>query len=729
MVKVQKPLPKSLSKQHEGKGVTKKKQNVDKVKAALATESKPPVASSLLKKKIVSANNPVEVSKKAPTKSVKTTLPAKQAVEKKAKAIKRPLILAPPESPSATPPIKKNEVQKSAKQAKATTKPQVLAPPESPVVLSTKKNQKATKPAKVNKEDKPLKQVETADKSAASKPAKNQTKAVAVKSQNVVKNGSAKKAKELKEVKPLKQVETANKFVASKPAKNQTKAVAVKSQNVVKNESAKKAKELKEVKPLKQVKTANKSVVSKPAKNQTNAVAVKSQKVVKKAKELTKTKKPIVGKKIYKGRFNKNKKGSKVSKGSKKIEKKNKEELQYDLKLLDIEQFNEIVCKSKVQAIVEALKTQAAAEVQKQKSTSIFSDFRYLLQVCSFKIASCPKRMVKLNLNHSLVGENDDVALIVTDLQRGARFEYEPTKQHYEDLLRELGVEQRLKVVPFNQLRQEMGTYEAKRKFVNSYDYLLCDGRISGHATAFLGQCTQKPRNVLHAVHLTKPENIKAEITRALNRTAYRQLEKGDLTSIPIGNHEHSSAQLAENILLVTEQLKRVYPGGLANVRSLFIKIDIAGTSALPLYISMCSPPETPYVVGPKEQRMLKMKQEANAVLGNFTLTKDAEFVKLNSTQRKRRIELQQKRAELLAAEKDDEEDNAVPSKKARSDPATQVKGTTANESNKNVEQSKQKEDDEEEDTDSNADNVELDSSDQEGDDDDEGEEVDEDED
>jgi len=86
------------------------------------------------------------------------------------------------------------------------------------------------------------------------------------------------------------------------------------------------------------------------------------------------------------------------------------------------------------------------------------------------------------------VGKDDDVALIVPDLQRGAKFDYDPTKQHYEDMLREAGVKQRLTVVPFNQLRNEMGSFEAKRKFLNSYDYLLCDGRLSGQATAFLGK-------------------------------------------------------------------------------------------------------------------------------------------------------------------------------------------------------------------------------------------------
>lgn len=168
-------------------------------------------------------------------------------------------------------------------------------------------------------------------------------------------------------------------------------------------------------------------------------------------------------------------------------------ELTFELKSFDEEKYKEIVSEANVTKICEALKTLVEGEVAKKKATSIFTDYRYILQVASYKIASCPKRVAKLALKHSLVSSDDDVAIIVTDLQRGAKFDFEPTKQHYEDLFREAGVKQRLTIVPFNQLRNEMGTFEAKRKFLNSYDYLLCDGRISGQATAFLGKVSDLP--------------------------------------------------------------------------------------------------------------------------------------------------------------------------------------------------------------------------------------------
>lgn len=141
-----------------------------------------------------------------------------------------------------------------------------------------------------------------------------------------------------------------------------------------------------------------------------------------------------------------------------------------------------------------------------------------------------------------------------------------------------------------------------------------------------------------------------------------------------MGNHEHSGQELAENILTVIKQLEQHYPGGLANIRSIYLKIDIVGTSALPLYISMCSPPaDTPYVVGPREQRMLKLKKQANEVLTRFALTKDVEFVKLTPAQVQRKAELMEKRKALKAEDKDavngnddGKEPSAAPAKKVK---------------------------------------------------------------
>ncbi|KAI8043381.1 hypothetical protein M5D96_004711, partial [Drosophila gunungcola] len=579
-----KPQAKSLNKSNSIEGVAKKKGKTEKSKKLPKEATLELTSGKKIKNAASQKNDGVEKEQKLP--------------KKESKAAKRPLILAPPESPAAPPAAEKKSKAKPAVPAtpvpkkKPAKRPLILAPPESPVAPKTqeKKSAQEAAPAKKTVQAAPL----------AKKPAEVVPPATK----------SAQVAPPTK--KPAKAAQPAKKAAQDAPPAKKAAQVAPPSKKPAQPAQAaspaKKSQKPAAEAPKKSEKPAKEATQAKPAKAQPAAQLQKKAKSVQKLSKAPKSKKP----------FNKKSKaGQAKGKSVKKAPS------------FDEQRYKEIVTENNVTKVCQALKTLVSEEVAKKKATSIFSDYRYILQVASYKISSCPKRMVKLSLKHSLVGNTDDVALI-----RGAKFESDPTKQHYEDLLREAGVKQRLTVIPFNQLRNEMGSFEAKRKFLNSYDYLLCDGRLSGQATAFLGKNTQKPRNVLHAVRLTK-DKLPEEITRALSRTAFRQLAKGDLTSIAVGNDGHSAEQLAENILLVSKQLQQVFPGGLANIRSI-----------------MCAPPaDTPYVVGPKEQRMLKLKKQANEVLSRFAMTKDADFIKLTSDQVKRKAELRVERAALLAAD------------------------------------------------------------------------------
>uniref|UniRef100_A0A0A1WXT1 Ribosomal L1 domain-containing protein CG13096 n=1 Tax=Zeugodacus cucurbitae TaxID=28588 RepID=A0A0A1WXT1_ZEUCU len=342
----------------------------------------------------------------------------------------------------------------------------------------------------------------------------------------------------------------------------------------------------------------------------------------------------------------------------------------------DEAKFNAILNAENVKKIAKGLKTQVEKEVA-EKKTAIFSDFQYFLNVACFKIPNVPKRMVKVNLKHSLVDKDDDVAIIVSDLQRGAKVDYDQTIQHYEDIFREAGIEG-LTIIPFNKLRTECNTFETVRKFGNTYEYFLCDGRLVGHVSGFCGKVFQKPRTTFHSVRMDNQKNLKQEIEKSLRRTAYKQLDKGDLISIPIGNHKFTDDQLVENIMYVIEQLKNSYPGGLANIRGINLKINIAGTSSLPLFLSVAEPPaEAPYVVGPREQRTLKLKREANEVLSNFNLTKDGNLLKLSKPEVERKRKLKEMRAAVenetntTEQNKDDKANGkqaVVPAKKAKTE-------------------------------------------------------------
>lgn len=147
--------------------------------------------------------------------------------------------------------------------------------------------------------------------------------------------------------------------------------------------------------------------------------------------------------------------------------------------------------------------------------------------------------------------------------------------------------------------------------------------------------------------------DVGGAIKKAIRRTAFRQLTKGTTTTIPVASHRHTPEEVADNILAVVNQLKTSYPGGLANIRGLNIKVGVLGTSSLPLFVSMGQGPEVnPYVVGPREKKMLKLKRETKNVLSNFEFTNEGTIKKLTKEQIAKKKKIQE--AKSMAAESDE---------------------------------------------------------------------------
>ncbi|XP_037820828.1 ribosomal L1 domain-containing protein CG13096 [Lucilia sericata] len=544
--------------------------------------------------------------------------------------------------------------------------------------------------------------------------------------------------KTLKKDVPEKTKNIQKKKATVNPAKEKVKVIGKALENVAQKNKAAKAPQPKGKvisKALENV--AQKNKAAKAPQPKEDVLNKNTKKVPQKQEKPAQKKKPVVVGKVE----NKTQKDEgEIKKNQKKPQKK---KVEADKKttstspLFEPSDFNEqlfeqIVSLDNIKKITKALKTLVEKEVS-EKKTSIFSDFKYLLNVGSYKIPNCPKRMVKLNVKHSLVDTKlDDVVIIVPDLQRGAKVDYEPTVQHYEDLFRENGVDN-IKVVPFNQLRQEVTTFEAKRKFANTYDYFLCDGRIVSHVVGFCGSKFQKPRTTFHAVRLDNPKTIKADIEHALKRTAYKQLHKGDLASIPVGNHRFTVNQVAENVETVIGQLKTIFAGGYPNIRNIFLKIDIKGTSALPIYANLMSAPqETPNIIGPREQKMLKLKRQANEILSKFSMSKTGEFVKLDKKQVERKRQLREAKAVLLSKEKEAEKENedselTTPPAAKKVKKAKQVEVEVSKSEDENEEEDVEDDDDEEDDDE--EDDEEDDDDDEEDDEEDDDAEEDEEED
>lgn len=459
MVKVQKLQPKSLNKTQKINGFSKEKIKLNKITKTIAKAGVVEVVADIKKK---NASTKLGINKTI-EKKTKVVTEAKTPVSKptpKLKTSKKPLVLAPPKSPVAqTPKVAKRSAFTESKEGASIVAPVPKATKKSAFIAeSSKKKASPAAPSSTIKKtafaDAPAPK---AEKKAASGNAKKYVSVVASALQaGKTSEPVAKIAKKTAAVSVPK--------TTKRPPQFEPTVEAVATKRSKKNTAKSAPAEVTEKNTKKQTNLENK--VEKNVKPPKQKQLVKGTKKVKSAP--------------------KNVPKAKSKKEAPKKQKKQNLELNFELKPFDEDKFYEIV-KSSVHGVCDAVKTQAAEELMSQKAASIFTDYRYILQVGCYKIPSAPKRVVKLAVKNSLVGSDDDVAIIVPDLQRGARFDYEPTVQHYEDLFREAGVEQRLTVVPFNRLRNDLGSFEAKRKFLNSFDYLLCDGRISGQTTAFFG--------------------------------------------------------------------------------------------------------------------------------------------------------------------------------------------------------------------------------------------------
>lgn len=462
MPKVQKPQPKSLNKTKQIEGVSKEKLKVNKSKK-LADKAGVVEAVAEIKKK----NAPTKPEKKKITSIAKPT--------PKSKPSKKPLVLAPPESPVV---LASKDKRSGSKQ------PKTAGSIPAPVLKSAKSSFDAEPAPKLGKK-------------------KSHTPSTKIVSEGIP-TAKAKKTAGSREASSAKAakgavIPSAPKTVGAPKGTKRPhpelvptveKVAKISKENIAKSTQAegtgKKQKKQSNVEKSVKVKPESKEKLGKKNKSGKNEVTgVNLNSLHPGSKKVIKKETNVAAKKGLKTAPTQAK--SKIKKEATQKPKTQNLELDFELKPFDEDKFYEILSLPSVQKVCDAVKAQAAEELKQKKSLSLFSDYKYILQVCCYKIPSAPKRMVKLHLKNSLFGSNDDGAIIVTDLQRGARFDYEPTVQHYEDLLREAGVEQRLTVVPFNRLRNDVGSFEAKRKFLNSFDYLLCDGRISGQTTAFFG--------------------------------------------------------------------------------------------------------------------------------------------------------------------------------------------------------------------------------------------------
>lgn len=189
-------------------------------------------------------------------------------------------------------------------------------------------------------------------------------------------------------------------------------------------------------------------------------------------------------------------------------------------------------------------------------------------------------------MKHSLLNDDSEIAFFVKDLQRGRRVDYEPTIQHYENLLKEKNINHRITVIPINQLYNEYSTFEARRKLSFLYDKFLVDRSVAAHVNGFLGSKMLKKGCLAIPVNTNK-DNLSDEIEKALRQVIYKHNNRGVLLSIKVGRHSLSNERIAENIIDLLRQFGNVHPGGFKNVHKLHLRPQANLAISIPIYVSV----------------------------------------------------------------------------------------------------------------------------------------------
>ncbi|XP_011701618.1 PREDICTED: ribosomal L1 domain-containing protein 1 [Wasmannia auropunctata] len=244
------------------------------------------------------------------------------------------------------------------------------------------------------------------------------------------------------------------------------------------------------------------------------------------------------------------------------------------------------------------------------------------MQVTSVRVPEMPRRQMRILLPYSIAAPDDEVALFVCDLERGRRKDYEPTVEHYKNLLDKHGCTRVNEIIPMNRVKTEFDQFELKKKLLGSYDHFLVDGRIAGHMSHLLGKLFYKRRKLPTSIRM-EGKDLKHEIDYALRKTSMELHSHGDTHVMQIGNTSMKQKRVLKNILAACEELSKNYPGGWANVRALRLKG--ATTLSLPFYVTLKNKNTVnprAIAVQPKRPKAYRdVEGELSTFVGNTTVT------------------------------------------------------------------------------------------------------------
>lgn len=241
-----------------------------------------------------------------------------------------------------------------------------------------------------------------------------------------------------------------------------------------------------------------------------------------------------------------------------------------------------IINTEQIEKAVTALQEYTSKKQDKSLSAT-FEPEKINIQIGFKKVPRVKNAKIKIQLPNSLVRSNTDICLFVKDQDKNER-DYEPTVEHFKELLSSKGVDNIAEVMPLKQLKLEYGPYEAKRNLSNMFDMYLADDRILRLLPPFLGKHFLARKRYPVAVNLSN-KDLKKEIDSALSQCVCMLSGRGSTVMVTAGHTEMTQVQLVDNTVAVLKELAAKLPGGSGNIRNLHIKSETS--PSLPLFVSL----------------------------------------------------------------------------------------------------------------------------------------------
>lgn len=228
------------------------------------------------------------------------------------------------------------------------------------------------------------------------------------------------------------------------------------------------------------------------------------------------------------------------------------------------------------------------------KKSNLFEEpVKIFTQISLHKIPNIiNKKQVLCKLPNSLYGPDNspEICLIVKDaVNEKKNRDFEQTIRKYDKIIEAQKLKDVIKMIlPIKQIKLEFRPFEIKRKLSTSYNLFLADKGLHDilFSGSHLGREFQRRNKMPIEIDLEKCEdNLKQTIDEILSSTTIRLHGKGPIIDVHAFNSNNTVQEAMANISAIREQLEKCLPGGLDNIKCIYLKATDESVS-LPIYVS-----------------------------------------------------------------------------------------------------------------------------------------------